>query len=89
MRFSKTAATGHFGATHYENCSRVDVDDHSCSARAPLASHPRTALRVVDVPLEASRAVLFLVGTRSRSGHDHDRISSRRGRSGRLCCRYP
>jgi hypothetical protein len=41
------------------------------TARAPLTSHPRTALHVVDTSLEASRPGALLVGTRSLRSHDH------------------
>src|SRR5215211_1395192 len=48
----------------------VEVNHHSPSARAPLASHPRTKLHVVHTPLQASRADALLVGTCTLSGHD-------------------
>src|SRR5687768_13123359 len=42
---------------------RVDVDHHPSDARAPLAGHPRIALRVIYATLEASHAGALLVGT--------------------------
>src|SRR5215218_2805803 len=48
----------------------VDVNHHPRGTRAPLASHPRTALHVVDAPLEASQAGALLVRSPSRSGHE-------------------
>src|SRR5215218_9361718 len=49
----------------------VDVNHHPRSARAPLASHPRTTLNVVDAPLEASHAGALLIGgTRPLGGHE-------------------
>src|SRR5215204_4225065 len=48
----------------------VDVHHHPRSARASLASHPRTTRNVVHTPLKASQAVALLVGTCSRSGHE-------------------
>src|SRR5687768_2231139 len=49
---------------------RVEVNYHSPTARAPLTSHPRTTLNVVDTPFKASQADAFLVGTPSCSSHD-------------------
>src|SRR5215216_2029038 len=49
---------------------RVEVNHHPSGARAPLASHPRTTLNVVDTPLNASQAGALLVGTSSCSSHD-------------------
>jgi hypothetical protein len=39
--FSKTAATGHFGDTHYENCSRHWGEQilSRCADFSQLASH--------------------------------------------------
>ena len=55
---------------------RVEVNHHPRSTRAALASHPRTTLHVVHTPLKASQAGALLVGTRSRSVHDHAKSSS-------------
>ena len=55
---------------------RVDVDHYPHGSRAPLASHPLIALRVVDAPLEASQAGTLLVRVRSCSSYDHAIISS-------------
>ena len=55
---------------------RVEVDYHPPSARAPLASHPRTTLHLVHAPLKASQAGAFLVGIPSLGDHDDHAISS-------------
>src|SRR5215216_5240657 len=55
----------------------VEVNHHPPTARAPLASHPRTTLHVVDAPLEASHAGALLIGgTRPLGGHDDHAKSS-------------
>jgi hypothetical protein len=68
-------------------CLGVEVNHHPPTARASLASHPRTALHVVDITPEASQAGALLVGTRSWSNHDLTLSTRRhRGRIGRLSC---
>jgi hypothetical protein len=65
----------------------VEVNYHPPTARAPLASHPRTTLHVEHTPLKAQQAGALLVGTRSRSGHELMQYVRRcRGRGSRLCC---
>jgi CRP-like cAMP-binding protein len=48
----------------------AEVNHNTRGARAPLASHPRSTLNIVDTPLKASQAGALLIGIRSRSGHD-------------------
>jgi hypothetical protein len=54
----------------------VNVNHHPSGARAPLAGHPTSTLHVIHTPLKASHAGALLVGTPSRSGHDHAKSSS-------------
>jgi hypothetical protein len=66
----------------------VEVNHHPPTAIAPLTSHPRTTLNVVDAPLKASHAGALLIGgTCSLGGHDLTPSSRlRRGRNGHLSC---
>src|SRR5215204_3066491 len=65
------------GPAYFAPQTRVEVDHHPPTARAPLASHPRTTLHVIDAPLEASHAGALLIGgTRPLGGHDDHAKSS-------------
>jgi hypothetical protein len=63
-------------ATVSGNLAWGDVDHHAPTARAPLASYPRTTLHVVHTSLEASHAGALFVRTPSYSSHDHAISSS-------------